>query len=94
MLFAGGNEAVESKRVLADVGMDEKTDFGMEFAERGIGRKGNLNEIAHAADIDEDLVWAFFGEASTELANHGRPVLPPFLRLSTRSRVRLQSGEK
>jgi hypothetical protein len=94
MLFAGGNEAVESKGVLTDVGMDEKRHFGMEFAESGISRKGNLDEVANAADIDEDLVRAFFGEATAKLANHGRPVLPPFLRLSTRSRVRLQSGEK
>jgi hypothetical protein len=56
----------------------------VEFTERGVGRKRNLNKIAYAADIDEHLIRAFFGEASAELANHGRPVLPPFLRLSTR----------
>jgi hypothetical protein len=40
------------------------------------------------------LIRSFFGEASTELANHGRPVLPPFLRLSTQERVKLRAGEK
>jgi hypothetical protein len=40
------------------------------------------------------LIRAFFGEASAKLANHGRPVLPPFLRLSTRLGVKLQAGEK
>jgi hypothetical protein len=29
------------------------------------------------------LIRAFFGEATAKLANHGRPVLPPFVRLST-----------
>jgi hypothetical protein len=29
------------------------------------------------------LIGAFFGETSAELANHGRSVLPPFVRLST-----------
>src|SRR5579872_2960551 len=83
MLFARGDKAVESESVFADMGVDEKSDFGVKITERGVGGKGDLNEIAHAADIDEDLVRAFFGEASAELANHGRPVLPPFVRLST-----------
>ena len=83
MLFAGGNKAVEGEGVLANMRVNEKGDFGVEFAERGVRRKRNLNEIAYATDIDEHLIRAFFGEASPELANHGRPVLPPFLRLST-----------
>ncbi len=83
MLFAGGDEAVEGERVLADVSVDEKSDFGVEFAHSSVGRERNLHQIAYAVDIDKDLVRAFFGKASAELANHGRPVLPPFVRLST-----------
>jgi hypothetical protein len=69
--------------------VNEKSDFGVELAERCVGGKRDLNKIAHAADIDEHLIRAFFVEASAKLANHGRPVLPPFLRLSTRLGVRL-----
>jgi len=84
MLFAGGDKAIEGESIFADVSVNEKSDFSVEFAQSGIGGERDLDEIAYAADIDENLVRAFFGEASTKLANHGKPVLPPFLRLSTR----------
>ena len=66
----------------------------MKLAEHGEGRKRNLDEIANAAYIDENLIRAFFGEASAELANHGKPVLPPFLRLSTQEGVCVYAREK
>jgi hypothetical protein len=56
----------------------------MEFAKSSVGGKWDLDKVPNAADIDEHLIRAFFGEASTKLANHRRPVLPPFVRLSTR----------
>jgi hypothetical protein len=87
MLFTGGNEAVEGERVLTDVRMDEKRHFGVKFAESGVRGERDLDEVAYAADVDEDLVRAFFGEATAKLANHGRPVLPPFLRLSTSAKL-------
>jgi hypothetical protein len=83
MLFTRGDEAVEREGVFANVGVDEKSDFSVEFAEGGVRRERDLDKIANAADIDEHLIRAFFSEASAELANHGRPVLPPFVRLST-----------
>jgi hypothetical protein len=86
MLFPRGDEAVECERVLADVRVNEKSDLGMKFAESGVGGKRDLDKVPNAADIDEHLIRAFFGEASAKLANHRRQVLPPFVRLSTRSR--------
>jgi hypothetical protein len=88
MLLPRGDEAVEGKRVLSHVSMDEKSNLGMEFAKSSVGGKWDLDKVPNAADIDEHLIRAFFGEASTKLANHGRPVLPPFVRLSTRQRDR------
>jgi hypothetical protein len=89
MLLARGDETVESESVFANVGVDEKSDFSVEFAEGGVRRERDLDKIANAADIDEHLIRAFFGEASAELTNHGRPVLPPFVRLSTSAGGRL-----
>jgi hypothetical protein len=43
MLFAGGNEAVEGECIFADVGVDEKRDFGVEFAEGGVGGERDLD---------------------------------------------------
>jgi hypothetical protein len=87
MFLAGRHEAVEGEGVFADVRVDEQSDFGVELAERGVCRERDLNKIADAADIHEDLIRAFFGEATAKLANHGKPVLPPFLRLSTSAKL-------
>jgi hypothetical protein len=62
--------------------MDEKGNFSMKFTESSVRRKRDLDEITHAADVNEDLVGTFFREASAKLAYHRKPVLPPFLRLS------------
>jgi hypothetical protein len=88
MLLSGRNETVESKRVFANMGVNKKSDFRVKFAESRIRGKWNLDDITHAADIDEHLIRAFFSKASAKLANHRRPVLPPFVRLSTRQRDR------
>jgi hypothetical protein len=52
LLFAGGNKTIECKSIFADVGVYEESDFGVEFAERGVGGERDLDEIAYAADID------------------------------------------
>jgi len=74
--------------------VNEKRDFGVEFAEGSVGGERDLDEIAYAADIDQDLIRAFFGETSAELANHERSVLPPFVRLSTPAWVCVYAREK
>jgi hypothetical protein len=71
--------------------MDEKSNFGMKITEGSVRRKRDLDEISHAADINEDLVRTFFREASAKLANHGTPVLPPFLRLSIELKTSAQT---
>ena len=59
MLLSGGNKTVKGESILADVGVNEKGDFGVEFTECGIGGKWDLNEITYTADIDEHLIGAF-----------------------------------
>jgi hypothetical protein len=66
--------------------MDQESDFGVQLAERGVRRKRDLHEVPDAAHVHEHLVRSFFGEPSAKLANHRSPVLPLFLRPSTRSR--------
>jgi hypothetical protein len=63
--------------------VDEQSNFRMKLAKGSKRGERHLNEIANAANINENLIRAFFGKASAKLANHGRPVLPPFVRLST-----------
>jgi hypothetical protein len=60
MLFAGGEKAVEGEGVFADVGVDEQRDFGVEFAESGEGGKRHGNEIADAADVEDNLIGPLF----------------------------------
>lgn len=60
MLFAGGNKPIESQGILADMRMDEKGNFSMKFTESSVRRKRYLDEITHAADVNEDLVGTFF----------------------------------
>src|SRR5438034_11281024 len=94
MLFARGYEAKGRQRIFAHMGMDQKGNFGVHFAHRAVSRKRHLHEITDAAHVHEHLVRSFFGEPSAQLANHRSPVLPPFLRLSTRTRVCGYSREK
>ena len=44
---------------------------------RRVGGQRHGDEITNAADIQNDLVWAFFEEAAAEESNHRLPVLPP-----------------
>src|SRR5713226_10406435 len=67
------------------MGVDQEGDFGVEVAERGVRGERHLHDISHAAHVDEHLVRSLFGEPSAKLANHRSPVLPLFLRPSTRT---------
>ncbi len=88
MFFARGHKPVKRQRIFAHMGVNEKDDFGVQLAKRGVGRKRHLHEVADAAHVHEHLIRSFFREASAKLANHRSPVLPPFLRLSTTPRDR------
>src|SRR5579859_419403 len=84
MFFAGREKTVERERVFANVSVNEQRDFGVKFAERGIGGKRNGNDVADAAHIDEHLVGPFVSEAAAKLSDHRSAVLPLFFRPSTR----------
>ena len=75
MLFAGGEKAVEGEGIFADVRVDEQCDFGVEFAESGESGKRHGNEIADAADIQDDLIGPLFQEAAAQESNHRSRVL-------------------
>src|SRR5215472_17752599 len=85
MLFARGYKTVKRQRIFAHVRVNQQCDFRVQFAKRGVSRKRNLYEVANTTHINKHLVRSFFGEAPAQLPNHGTSVLPPFLRLSTRT---------
>jgi len=70
MLFAGGEKAVECQGIFADMRVDEKSDFGVEFTEGGKGGKRNGDEIANTGDIENDLIGTFFEQAAAEESDH------------------------
>src|SRR2546427_2159303 len=84
MFFPRRNKPVQRQRVFPDMRMDQEGHFGVQLAERGVRRKRHLYEVAHATHVHEHLIRSFFGEPSAKLANHRSPVLPLFLRPSTR----------
>src|SRR5882762_11874899 len=94
MLFPRRHKPVQRQRIFPYMGMDQESDFGVQLAERGVRRKRDLHEVPDAAHVHEHLVRSFFGEPSAKLANHRSPVLPLFLRPSTRSRVSVYAREK
>src|SRR6266480_4057237 len=87
ILFARGDKTEERQGIFAHVRVNEKSDLGVQLAERSVGRERHLHEITNAAHVDEHLVRPFSSEASAKLTNHRQSVLPPFLRLSTQSGV-------
>src|SRR6266478_3039491 len=87
MFFPRGNKSVQRQRVFSHMGVDQEGYFSVQLAKRGIRRKRHLHEVAHAANVHEHLIRSFFGKPSAKLANHRSPVLPLFLRPSTRTRT-------
>src|SRR5262249_44062301 len=85
---------VESKRVFANVGVNEECDFGVKFVERGVRGEWNSDDIADTTDIHENLIGAFVSEPAAKLSDHRMPVLPLFVRPSTFERVCVYGGEK
>src|SRR5258705_12097428 len=94
MFFARGHKSVERQGIFANVRMNEKGHFGVQFAECRVRRERHLHEVAHAAHVHKHLIRSFFGKPSVKLANHRSPVLPLFLRPSTRIRDCGYSREK
>jgi len=84
MFFALGEKAVEREGILADVSVDEQSDFGVKLTHGGEGGERDGDEIADAADIEDDLIGALFEEAAAEESDHRMKVLPRRERVSTR----------
>src|SRR5215470_5143497 len=83
MFLAGRKKTVESKSILANVGVNEERDFGVELAERGVGGERNGDDVTDTTDIHENLIGAFVSEPAAKLSDHRRKVLPLFVRPST-----------
>ena len=67
----------------------------MQLAEGGERGERDLHEVADAADVHEDLIRAFVGEASAKLANHQRRVLSRGAGVSTQAlRTSMASGKR
>jgi len=88
MFFAGRKKSVERESVFADMRVNEKCDFGVELAEGRVRGKRNGDDVADTTDIHKDLIGSFVSEPAAKLSNHRTPVLPLFLRPSTRDRDR------
>src|SRR6267142_1827005 len=94
MFFARGEKTVECERIFANVTVNQKSNFRVEFAERGISGKRDGNEVTNTADIHKNLVRSFVGKTSAKLSNHRSPVLPLFFRPSTQIRDSGYSPQK
>ena len=72
MLFARAEKTVERDAVFAEVRVDEERGFGVEIAERAVRGQGNVDEIADAVNVDDDLIGALIEECAVELGDHSR----------------------
>jgi PAS domain S-box-containing protein len=92
MLFASGKKTVEGERVFANVGVDEQRDFAMELAKRGKGGKRYGDEIADAANIENDLIGTLFEQAAAEESDHRKEVLRRGVRVSMNPELAVTIG--
>jgi hypothetical protein len=76
MLFSRGEKAVEGQGIFSHVGVDQQGDFGVEIAECGKCRKRDCDQIADAADVENNLIGSFFEQAAAEESDHRMQVLP------------------
>src|SRR5258708_38123901 len=76
MLFPGRKKAVKRKGVFPDMRVDQQSDFGAEIAKCGKRGERHGNQIADAADIENDLIGPFFEQTAAEESDHRLKVLP------------------
>src|ERR1700675_2336210 len=81
-------EAVEGELVFAHVRVDKQRGFGVQGADAGEGRERDVDLIADAAHIEEDLIRALVSELAAERANHVRRLLISVRGVSTRGHGR------
>ncbi len=76
MLFPGRKKAVKRKSVFPHMRVDQQSDFGAEIAKCGKRGERHSNQIADAADIENDLIGPFFEQTAAEESDHRFKVLP------------------
>jgi hypothetical protein len=57
--------------------VNQQRNFGVEIAKRGKRGKWHGNQIADAADVENDLVGPFFEQTAAKESDHRLKVLPP-----------------
>src|SRR5258708_13228854 len=76
MLFPSRKKAVKRKSIFPHMRVDQQSDFGVEIAKRGKRGERHSNQIADAADIENDLIGPFFEQTAAEKSDHRLKVLP------------------
>jgi len=76
MLFPGRRKPLKRKGVFPHMRVDQQSDFGVEIAKCGKRGERHGNQIADAADIENDLIGPFFEQTATEESDHRLKVLP------------------
>src|SRR5258707_10297641 len=76
MIYPGRKKAVKRKSVFPHMRVDQQSDFGVEIAKRGKRGERHSNQIADAADIENDLIGPFFEQTAAEKSDHRLKVLP------------------
>src|SRR5882762_6126915 len=76
MFFARGKKPVEGQRILAYMGMNQQGNLGAKIAHGGKRGKRHGNQVAHAANIENDLIGSFFKQAAAKESDHRMKVLP------------------
>src|SRR5260370_33570414 len=76
MLFPSRKKAVKRQGVFPHMRVDQQSDFGVEIAKCGKRGERHSNQIADAADIENDLIGPFFEQTAAEESDHRLKVLP------------------
>src|SRR2546430_4468688 len=76
MFFARGEKPIEGQRILSHMGMNQQGNFGVKITHGGKRGKWHGNQVAHAANIENDLIGSFFEQAAAKESDHRMKVLP------------------
>src|SRR5258706_1281572 len=76
MLFPSRKKAVKRQGVFPHMRVDQQSDFSVEIAKCGKRGEWHSNQIADAADIENDLIGPFFEQTAAEESDHRMQVLP------------------
>ena len=68
--FRRSPEAIQVNGVFLDVGMDVQSAFPPFFGKVVVGRKGYLDPVADAVNVENDEVRRFVGDGAGKQSNH------------------------